>query len=203
MERKAPFFHGLPVQSYTMTDAASQPEHAPAGQPPDPQFMATVTNAQSSLYAFICSLLGNSENARDVLQNTNLVIWEKAAEFDRSRDFKAWAFKIAYLQVMAFRKTQSRDRLVFDDEFMEGIAADIAKRNEQLEDRLEALDQCIERLPKHHQQIVRKRYALGMAVQDIAEQVGQKANALAVLLYRVRKALAVCVDRAVSHGGDS
>lgn len=186
-----------------MTDAASQSEYSPAGQPPDPAFMAVVTNAQSSLYAFICSLLGNSENARDVLQNTNLVIWEKAGEFDRNRDFKAWAFKIAYLQVMAFRKTQSRDRLVFDDQFMAGMADEVAKRNEQLEDRLEALDRCIERLPKHHQQVVRKRYALGMAVQDIADQVGQKANALAVLLYRVRKALATCVERAVSNGGDS
>ena len=186
-----------------MADKASQTEQQPIGLPPDQELLAMVTGAQSSLYAFICSLLGNSDNARDVLQNTNLVIWEKSTEFDRSRDFKPWAFQIAYLQVMAFRKKQSRDRLVFDDDFMQGIAEDVARRNEKLEDRLQALDMCIGRLPKHHQQIVRKRYAMNIAVQDIAEQVGQKANTLAVLLYRVRKALAVCVERSVSQGGRS
>ncbi|MEM6913546.1 MAG: sigma-70 family RNA polymerase sigma factor [Pseudomonadota bacterium] len=186
-----------------MSETAPQPNQEPDTQQPDVKFMALVTDAQSSLYAFICSLLGNSENARDVLQNTNLVIWEKSAEFDRSRPFKPWAFKIAYLQVMAFRKSQSRDRLIFDDAFMHGMAQDIARRNEQLEDRLSALDLCIQRLPKHHQQIVRKRYAQGLSVQDIAAQVGQKANTLAVLLYRVRKALALCVENAAAHGGHS
>ena len=184
-----------------MSDMATQLEQDPADRPPDQQFLAMVTGAQSSLYAFICSLLGNSESARDVLQNTNLVIWEKAAEYDRSREFRPWAYKIAYLQVMAFRKKQQRDRLIFDDDFMRGIAEDIARRNEQLEDRLEALDLCIARLPKHQQQIVRKRYAMGVGVQDIAKQLGQKANTLAVLLYRVRKALAVCVEQATSQGG--
>ncbi|MEM9345622.1 MAG: sigma-70 family RNA polymerase sigma factor [Planctomycetota bacterium] len=184
-----------------MSETAPQQNQEPGTQPPNAQFMALVTGAQSSLYAFICSLLGNSENARDVLQNTNLLIWEKSAQFDRSRPFKPWAFKIAYLQVMAFRKSQSRDRLIFDDEFMQDIAQDIARRNEQLEDRLRALDLCIERLPKHHRQIVRKRYVLGIGVQDIAEQVGQKANTLAVLLYRVRKALALCVENAAPQEG--
>ncbi|MEM6505809.1 MAG: sigma-70 family RNA polymerase sigma factor [Planctomycetota bacterium] len=184
-----------------MSETVPPHHYGPDTQPPDAKYMALVTGAQSSLYAFICSLLGNSENARDVLQNTNLVIWEKSAEFDRARPFKPWAFQIAYLQVMAFRKSRSRDRLVFDDAFMQDIAQDIARRNEQLEERLQALDLCIQRLPKHHQQIIRKRYAMGMGVQDIAEQAGQKANTLAVLLYRVRKALARCVENAAPQGG--
>lgn len=53
------------------------------------QYLAYVTGCQSALYAFICSLLGNSESARDVLQETNLVLWKKAAEFDPLREFKA------------------------------------------------------------------------------------------------------------------
>lgn len=163
--------------------------------------MATVTNAQSSLYAFICSLLGHSEDARDVLQNTNLVIWEKAADYDRSRDFKAWAFRIAYLQVLAFRKKRSRDRLIFDDDFIESIANEVVRHNERHEERLEALNRCIGDLPKQHRNILRQRYALGLAVQDIAEQVDQSANSLGVLLYRVRKALARCIERAVPQRG--
>ena len=186
-----------------MSDATRQPDDVSrASLSGDAQFLAQVTNAQSSLYAFICSLLGNSEDSRDVLQNTNLVIWEKADEFDRSRDFKPWAFRIAYLQVMAFRKTQSRDRLIFDDAFMGEMAEEVARRSENAEDRLEALGRCMDRLPPLHQQIIRKRYMRSMSVENIAEQLGQKANSVSAMLYRVRKALANCVEKALTSGGD-
>ena len=84
--------------------------------------MRHLTGCQSQLYAYICSLTGNSIAAQNVLQEANLVLWDKAAEFDPSRPFLPWAYTFAYMQVLAWRKKRRRDRLVFDEDLMSRIS---------------------------------------------------------------------------------
>jgi RNA polymerase sigma-70 factor (ECF subfamily) len=69
------------------------------------RYVQLLTDVQSRLYAFIYSLCGDHELARDVLQETNAVLWAKAAEYDAGRSFTAWALGIARIQVMAALQT--------------------------------------------------------------------------------------------------
>jgi RNA polymerase sigma-70 factor (ECF subfamily) len=144
---------------------------ASSGIPED--FMQRLTGAQSYLYAFICSLMGGTREARDVLQETNLVLWTKLAEYDPARDFLSWAYTFARFQVMAHRKHLSRDRLVLDDEFVGRVAALAAPDNADLEDRLRAMDDCIGKLPSPQKEVVRRRYSYGHAVNAIAVDTGR------------------------------
>ena len=82
------------------------------------EFVTQITRAQRQLHAFILSMVWNPAEADDVLQETNLVLWEKSGEFDGSRPFLPWAMRFAQLQAMAWLKRRQRqqDRLVFDDE---------------------------------------------------------------------------------------
>ena len=162
--------------------------------------MQRLTGAQSYLYAFICSLLGGTREARDVLQETNLVLWKKSAEYDPARDFLTWAYTFARYQVMAHRKRVSRDRVVLDDDLLDRVAASAAGRHADLEDRLRALDDCIAKLPERQREVVRRRYERGEAVHAIAAELGQTATSLGVLLHRIRLALAKCVKTAVGPG---
>jgi hypothetical protein len=59
------------------------------------EFMTQITRAQRQLHAFILSMVWNATDADDVLQQTNLVLWEKSAEFDASRPFLPWAMRFA------------------------------------------------------------------------------------------------------------
>ena len=81
-----------------------------------------LTSHQSRIYAYILSLVFDPDQAEDVLQQTNAVLWQKEAEFVIGTNFVAWSFRIAYFQVMAHRKTLHRDRLVFDDELIRSVA---------------------------------------------------------------------------------
>jgi RNA polymerase sigma-70 factor (ECF subfamily) len=158
-------------------------------------FHQLLTGAQSSLYAFICSLLGGASNSRDVLQETNLVLWEKADQFDRSREFLPWAFQFAHLQVLAFRRKQTRDRLIFDDELVADLAAQFTDRVKSVDARLEALNECLGKLPAPERQLVRRYYERGGAVESISNALGITANTVAARLYRIRKTLSACVQR--------
>lgn len=81
-------------------------------------FVQLMTEHQGRLYAYVLSLLGDPDQANDVLQEANLVLWRNAGEFQMGSNFRAWAFRIAHFQVMAHRQRQLRDRLVFDDELL-------------------------------------------------------------------------------------
>lgn len=158
-------------------------------------FHQLLTGAQSSLYAFICSLLGGASCSRDVLQETNLVLWEKAELFDQSREFLPWAFHFAHLQVLAYRKKQARERLVFDDDLVADLAAEFTERIKNVDSRLEALNECLGKLPDTERQLVRRYYERGGAVQAISNALGISSNTVAARMYRIRKVLSACIQR--------
>lgn len=162
------------------------------------EFVQALTGAQSRLYAYVCSLLGESAGARDVLQETNLALWDKADEYDPTRPFLPWAYGVAYFQVLAYRKRCARSRLVFDERLLGELAEQIARRESALDARLEALGDCLAKLPGPRREIVDRRYGQGESVERIADRLGKTPNVVAALLYRIRKALLECIEARIA-----
>ena len=162
-----------------------------------PEFVQRLTAGQSALYAFIVSLMGGVDQANDVLQETNLKLCQRAGEYDAAQPFLRWAYAFARFEVMAWRKRQTRSRLVLDDELVALVAADLEDQAPQAEHQLAVLEACVEKLPSHQRELVAARYHKCLPVQEIAAQSGRPENAVAALLYRVRKALAQCVENSL------
>ncbi|HYF52293.1 MAG TPA: sigma-70 family RNA polymerase sigma factor [Planctomycetota bacterium] len=159
------------------------------------EFVRNLTLNQSRLYAFILSLTGNSSRAEDILQDANVVLWQKAAEFTPGTNFTAWMFKIAYLQVMAHNQRRNREKIVFDSTMMPDLSAEAQEHLSDLEDRQRMLQQCLEKLSPRQRDVVRRRYTLGATIQKIAEELGLSGEAIKQLLFRTRAALIECVKR--------
>jgi RNA polymerase sigma-70 factor (ECF subfamily) len=157
-------------------------------------YQQLVTEHQSDLFGFICYLLGGSEDAWDVLQETNVVLWEKAREFDASRKFAPWAFQVARYQVLAYRERHHRDRHFFSDGVINALAEELRGSHVHSDVRLSALEACIDQLAGLHRQMVERRYKYGESVAEIATHLGRSANAVAAALYRLRRSLAECIE---------
>lgn len=160
-------------------------------------FVERLTGAQSQLYAFIVSLMPGADDAADVLQETNKALWQKASEYDPARPFLPWAMQFARWQVKAYRKRISRDRLVFNDELVDQLAAAF-EHSDSSERQLHALELCLQKLPPAQRALVAAKYERDEAVNDIAAREGKAANAVSALLYRIRAALAECVERSLT-----
>ncbi len=174
------------------------PETEPDSLPAD--FVARLTASQGALYSFIVSLMGGLEQANDVLQETNLKLCRKAAQYDAEQPFLRWAYVFARNEVMSWRTRQARSRLVFDDELVTKIAAIFESVEGGAERELSALEKCVEKLPERQRALVASRYGRGEALQEIAARLDMPENAVAALFYRLRKALAKCVE--LSLGGE-
>ena len=165
------------------------------------QFVADLTDSQPRLFAYILSLLRNADEARDVLQETNLVLWKKLAEFADVRSFEAWSTKIAYFQVLAFRRDRGRDRHEFNDQLLGQVAEAAEEAAGQTNARLRFLHGCIERLPDRQRRLVADRYGKQLAVKELARTMGKTPAALGMTLYRVRQTLMECIESRLQSEG--
>jgi RNA polymerase sigma-70 factor (ECF subfamily) len=165
--------------------------------PPSAEFIAQVTRAQRTLHAFILSMLRNAADADDVLQETNIVLWRKAAEFDPTRPFTPWAMRVAQLQSLAFLKKKQRSKVAFDDELLTLIAEEAIAEAPESDARRVALSACLQKLTAEQGALVAQRYEPGGSVNEIAEQRGTTPKAISEMLRRIRQALLVCIERSL------
>jgi RNA polymerase sigma-70 factor, ECF subfamily len=168
------------------------PQPLPA---PPAEFISQVMRCQRRLYAFVYALIRNPADADDVLQETNLVLWQKAGEFTPGTDFLAWAFRIAHFQVMAFRKRHGRSYKCFDDALIQSLADRALELADEFDPRLQALRECLKLLPSDLQRLLAARYEPGGSVNEIARRNGTTPKAISEALRRARKALMRCIQR--------
>jgi RNA polymerase sigma-70 factor, ECF subfamily len=162
------------------------------------EFVQLLIGIQSRLYSYICTLIADGAGALDVLQEANVVLWEKAHEYDPTRPFAPWAYRIAYLQVLAYRKRCVRSRLVFDESLMHDMAEEFVLEDEDYGLRLEALAKCMDKLTGPARELLDRRYKHGESVDEIARRMRKAPNVVSASMYRLRKALLACIESRVA-----
>lgn len=154
-----------------------------------------IARHQPEIHRYILSLLPDRMLADDVAQETNLVLWRKAAEYDPAQPFLPWALTVALYQVKAARRDAGRDRHVFDDSLVELLAAEHGDPEEARMNLDQALESCLRELPEKQRQLILARYAPGASVRDLAAARKQTPTATSLVLLRIRKALELCIER--------
>ena len=159
--------------------------------------VALMTEFQGRLYCYILTLLGDSNAANDVLQETNVVLWKESRQFVPGTNFKAWSFRIAHFQCMAYRQKRLRDRVMFSDDLLAIMAIESKESDDFYEDRALALERCLEQIQPRSREALRLRYAEELAVNDLATKMDRTPNAISQLLFRARQWLIECVKREI------
>lgn len=163
------------------------------------EFVGLIVKHQTRLRAFIVSLMPGTPGVSDVLQETNLVLWEKMRSFKSGTNFTAWAFKVARFEVLAHcRKLRRLDRAMADPEvaerITEQIGADFAAGDDGMELRIQALQQCMARLSPEDRELVEIRYADETSLADFARRINRPDSSLRTTLQRLRAALRKCIS---------
>jgi RNA polymerase sigma-70 factor (ECF subfamily) len=166
------------------------------------QFVTWIAGSQRPLYAYIRSLVRPWAEAEDILQEVNVLLCQKAREYDGRGQFLTWACRIAYFQVLAHLKRRQRDKhTYFDEAVLADLAERLANQVEQVDGRLETLRRCITRLSPEHRQMIATRYERGGSVQKVAEETGRPTGSVRVTLHRIRMLLLQCMERHLTVEG--
>ena len=160
-------------------------------------FITQITKSQRQLHSFILSMVWNPVEADDILQETNLVLWEKAAEFDDSRPFLPWAMRFAQFQAMAWLKKNSRQkqRLVIDDDLAKLLADEAVDDEQAYDSRRAALARCMKKLKPEQRALIARRYEPNASVNAMADIAGITPKAVSDRLRRIRYSLLDCIEK--------
>lgn len=174
----------------------SEPRKSRAGAPaPSEEFVQLFTETQRRLYLYILAQVPSVSDAEEILQNTNLVIWSKCDQFTLGTSFFAWATQIATYEVLKHRQRFSRDKLQFNDDFVQSVAGEVEEVSVELELRRLALEMCLKRLRPEDRDLIHRRYQPGESGKSIAKNLNRPPNSVYQSLGRIRRQLLECIDR--------
>jgi len=165
---------------------------------PDAGFIKSFVKAQRRLYLYLLAQTGNPNSAEEILQNANVVILAKWNTFEPGTNFLAWVYRIASLEVMKFRQKSSRNRLIFDDEYLTTIAQTVEEISDGADERQAALAVCIRKLKPRDRELIRLRYQQGRDGQTLSDQLNRPLNSVYQSLGRVRRTLLNCIEKQLS-----
>lgn len=161
----------------------------PAEPAPGEEFADQMAAHQGRLESFIRAVTGDADAARDILQDTNVVLLRKSRDYRPGTNFAAWAFRVARFEILSWRRRAGRSRLTFDDELVERMAGTAQAQDDLYLRRVEVLRECLSRLPERQREVIRLRYLEDWSVTDLARKTGENANAVSQLLFRARQNL--------------
>ncbi|MEO8353135.1 MAG: sigma-70 family RNA polymerase sigma factor [Chthoniobacteraceae bacterium] len=159
------------------------------------RFMQLWTGAQPAVSNYIRAVVRDASAAKDVLQETALVLFRKFAEYDGQRPFLGWALGVARFQVLGFHRDAARSFLTFDPELFERFTEQWTASAPTADARAGALQACLARLASRARQVVRMRYFEELTAVEIAERTESSGAAVRVMLQRIREQLRECIAR--------
>lgn len=159
------------------------------------EFTALLTEHRHRLRAFVLTLVSDRGDVDEVLQETNLILWQKFNEFAPGSNFFAWAATVARYQVLKCHERRGKERLMFQPATLEAIAEEAISNNEVLEARRRMLGACMETLSNTQRELLGERYRQGATICLLAQQRGLSVAAIYQQLSRVRRRLSDCITR--------
>jgi RNA polymerase sigma-70 factor, ECF subfamily len=167
------------------------------------EFAARLRQHQTQLFGYIYSLVHDLDDADDLFQQTSLVLWDKFDLFDPSKSFIAWACGFARFEVSNFLRSRSRQRLHFTDDLALMLidAHEQLEEDESLDDRRNALAECLKRLRARDHQLLDACYGRSVRIPEVAEGWGRSPQSIHNSLRRIRRTLFECVRRSLAQEG--
>lgn len=163
--------------------------------------MELLTKHQRELYSYIFALVSHVTDSDDILQETNLVLWNKRKEYKIGTNFMAWARRVAYFKVQNFRRAKGRSRVYFNETLMSKISELLVDRTEVHSTYPILMMNCLERLSASSLQLLKLRYGGDCSIQDVAKQTGRSAGSLYNSLSNIRLKLWECIQYALKEEG--
>lgn len=167
------------------------------------QFAEQFLLSQRSVYAYIVSMLPNRTDAEEVFQQTSLILWRKWADFDPEREFDRWACGIAHNEVRNYIRRAGRGSVSLTDAMLDTLGESLLAAKPRPDDRLDALEQCLQELSVGNQELVERCYRRDEKPIELAKQLGLAPATLYMKLHRIRRALVECVERRRAAEGAS
>lgn len=161
-------------------------------------FEALYRDFYPRLFEFVLRILGQPHDAEETINDTMLVVWNKAAEFREESKVSTWIFGIAYKK--ALKRLKSNRRLADRELMLEMEQEDRRDPADTVSHRaaIERIRQAVARLPLAQRSIVHLAFFYGYTYPEIAAIVGCPVNTVKTRMFYARERLRPELDLAMT-----
>ncbi len=159
-------------------------------------FEELVNRFKNRVFALVYRIVGQHQEAEDVTQDVFLTVYEKLYQYDNSKKFAPWIFRIATnASISALRRKKKVVILNFDESYPSNYELNNASfltdpqlmfERKELEKEISA---AIMKLPENYRAVITLRYHLDLDNQEIADILDINRENVEVRIHRARKAL--------------
>ncbi|MEJ5287576.1 MAG: hypothetical protein CH6_0477 [Candidatus Kapaibacterium sp.] len=162
------------------------------------QFEKLEKKYRKPLTLLISRMIRNSEDVRDIVQETFIRAYNNLRFFNREYSFHSWLFKIASNLCIDYIRKRRIQTISIEQPF---ALTDEEKRIDYPDsdtdtynkiftsERNKILHQAIEQLPEHYKNIIILRHFEELDYQEISQRLGLPLGTVKAQLFRARKAL--------------
>lgn len=161
------------------------------------EFMGHVIYGQKRIFAYILAMVPNHSEAEDILQDTLTIMWRKFDEFERGSNFVAWGIAIAKYGILKYRRSTNAPKLQLDDDVLGLVEKQSGGMFEKLDDRMDALKNCIKKLSDKERTYLDMRYRQGLSFRRIAAPIGLTSAGVFKALSQIHCKLMRCINKSL------
>ena len=154
-----------------------------------------------TVLALLSRLLGDRFLAEDVLQDTMVIAWRKASDFDpRLASAKTWITTIARRRALDLLRSHNRRRAILHDDAGDirrtmGLDDPATPNAPESEATAERLSRCFGELDPNAAACVRYAYLDGLTATEIADRLGRSLGTVKSWVRRSLAKLKECMQR--------
>ena len=167
-------------------------------------FMRLLSKHEPSVRAYVRAGVFAYQDVTEIMQEVSIVAWNKFDQLSNpEEEFGRWMCVIARYEILKFRQTKARDKIILDDSVIEKLLNEGIEGDSVRSKWIEALDRCLEKLPVQKRSLILQAYDPANSIKGLAKQLRKTPDGLYQLLRRIRVGLADCVEKTMAKDSKS
>jgi len=160
------------------------------------QYKEIIDRYQGKLFAYLYRLIGEKEEAEDLLQDVFIKAYKNLNSYDIERKFSSWIYRIAHNEAVNHIKRKSLKKFIYWDNItstkdkMETSSAEESADNAWIrKETNKEVGDAIKKLPLKYRQVLVLRYYSDKSYEEISEILGKPVNTVGTLIKRAKTKL--------------
>src|SRR5688572_16851057 len=153
-------------------------------------FQNRVLPAKNKLFRFALKFLGNEEEAKDVVQEVFIRVWNGREQMNEIQNWEAWCMRIAKnLSLDRIRSLTRKQTSPIEAGYHIHHESLSPHESTEIQESMNRIDQFIALLPEKQRQVIHLRDVEGYSYNEICETLELDMNQVKVSLFRARNAV--------------
>ncbi|HEY8512832.1 MAG TPA: RNA polymerase sigma factor [Cyclobacteriaceae bacterium] len=164
-------------------------------------FQTNVLPLKSKLFRFALRMLGNSDEAKDVVQEVFTRVWTKGKAMEEVHNWEAWCMRVVHnLSIDRIRLNNRQHSVPLSEGLNIVNNAPSPHDRTELVESMRQVSEIMATLPLKQQQVLHLRDVEGYSYKEICDVLDLDMNQVKVYLFRARNALREKLIRMNAYG---